>query len=123
VETGTPAARVWPLIGLALLTGGVAGAAVAQRGHNLVAGVTLVLLSVGVGCALADEVRSQARRAARWSGSDTAAALLLASHAVLALAAGQAEVLHAPLGTVLCTAYAGLCGYFVWRRRRTPVPA
>ncbi len=123
MNTGTHDARVWPLIGLALLTGGVASAAVAQRGHNVFAGVTLVLLSVGVGCALADEVRNQARRAARWSGSDTAATLLLAFHAVLPVAAGQAGVLHPPLGPVLCTAYAGLCGYFVWRRRRTLVAA
>ena len=64
VKTETPVARVWPLIGLALLTGGVASAGVAQGAHNAFAVVTLVLLSVGVGCALVDEVRSQARRAA-----------------------------------------------------------
>ena len=108
---------MWPLVGLALLTGGVASAGVAQGAHNAFAVVTLVLLSVGVGCALVDEVRSQARRAARWSGTDTANTLLLALHAVLALAAGQAGVLQAPLGAVLCSAYAALAGYFAWRRR------
>jgi hypothetical protein len=123
METDTQDARVWPLIGLALLTGGVASAGVAQRGHNLFAVVTLVTLSVGVGCALVDKVRNQARRPARWAGTDTANALLLALHAALAVAAGQAGVLHAPLGTILSAAYAGLCGYFVWHRRRATVTA
>ena len=123
METEPQDARVWPLIGLALLTGGVASAGVAQRGDNAFAVATLVLLSVGVGCALFDEVRNQARRASRWDGADTANALLLGLHAVLALGAGQAGVLHEPLGGVLCAAYAGLCGYFVLHRRRTVVTA
>ena len=118
MKTETDGARVWPLIGLALLTGGVASAAVAQRGHNVFAVVTLITLSVGVGCALFDEVRSQARRHSGWSGSDTANVLLLGLHALLALGAGQAGVLVFPLGTILFTAYAGLCAYYV-RRRRT----
>ena len=123
MKTKAQDARVWPLIGLALLSGGVASAGVAQRGHNVFAVVTLVTLGVGVGCALFDEVRNQARRAAGWSGTDTANALLLGLHAALALGAGQAGVVHPPLGAVLGAAYAALCGYFVWHRRRTVVTA
>jgi hypothetical protein len=123
VKTQPQDARVWPLIGLALLTGGVASAGVAQHGHNVFAVVTLVTLSIGVGCALFDEVRNQARRASGWTGSDTANALLLGLHAALALGAGQAGVLRAPLGSILFAAYAALCAYFIWHRRRTAVTA
>jgi protein-S-isoprenylcysteine O-methyltransferase Ste14 len=122
----TQHARIGPVVGLALLAGGTAGAAVSERGHSSWAVLTLVLLAFGVGCALVDEVRKQARRNARWNRTDTANAVLLGGYAAVALAATLVGVVRLPdqvVGALLAVAYAGLCGYFVWRRRRAVAPA
>jgi hypothetical protein len=116
----TQHAKTGPVIGLALLTGGTAGAAVSERGHSGFAALALLLLAGGVGCALVDEVRRQARRHAGWNRADTATALMLGLYAALALTAtlGVVNLPGQAIGTLLSTGYAALCGYYVWRRRR-----
>jgi hypothetical protein len=109
--------------GLALLAGGTAVAAVAGGGHSIFATVLLGMLAAGLGHALVDETRRQARRrsAGGWATQDTINTALLAAWAVgaltgtlLAVAPGLRAV---ELGLAL--AYAMLCSYFVVERCRT----
>ncbi|MEV6634454.1 hypothetical protein AB0M54_27275 [Actinoplanes sp. NPDC051470] len=116
-------ARVGTVSGLALLSGGTAIAAVAGGAHSIFATILLGMLAVGMGHALMEEIRRQARRSmAGWAAHDTVNAVLLASWAagalittVLAVAPGTVRA----VGLVLSLGYALSCAYFVVERRRT----
>lgn len=119
--TTTQRAKLGPVIGLALLAGGTATAAVSERGHSAVAVFTLFLLAIGVACALVDEVRRQAGRAGGWHRTDTLGVLLLGGTGVVALAATNLVTVHWPiqaLGNLLAIVYVSLSGFYAWRRRR-----
>lgn len=118
------AARVGTVSGLALLVGGTAAAAVTGGTHSVFATIMLGLLTAGMGHALLDEIRRQARRGSAhgWARHDTVNTLLLASWSVGALVA--AGLLVAPVavravGLTLSLGYAVSCAYFVIERRRT----
>ena len=118
------AARIGTVSGLALLTGGTAVAAVAGDAHSIFATVLLGMLAVGLGHALLDEIRRQARRSSvtGWAAHDTVNTLLLAAWSVGALtatilAAAPARVRAVSL--LLSVGYALSCGYLVVERRRT----
>ena len=124
-------ARVGTVSGLALLTGATAVAAVAGGRHSIFATLLLGVLALGMGHALLDELRRQARRrsAGGWAGQDTANTVLLASWTLFALltsvlAGAPTHVRAVAAGLTL--GYAFTCGYFVVERRRTitrtPVP-
>ncbi len=122
----TTHARIGPVVGLALLTGGTAGAAVSEGSRAGYAAFGLLLLTLGVGCALVDEVRRQARRHATWTRTDTVNAALLGGYAAVTLTGTVFGVLRLPeqvLGLLLSVAYGVLCGYFVWRRRQATAHA
>jgi hypothetical protein len=121
-------ARIGTVSGLALLTGGTAIAAVAGGAHSIFATVLLGLLTIGMGHALLDEIRRQARRKAPggWAPRDTINAVLLAGWSAVALittvlAAGPAPV--RAVGLSLSLGYAASCGYFVVQRRRAAAAA
>ncbi len=116
------AARVGTVSGLALLTGGTAVAAVGA--HSIFAAVLLGMLAAGMGHALLDEIRRQARRRSTpaWARHDTVNTVLLASWAAGALIATVLAVVPVPVravGLALTLGYAGSCAYFVAQRRRT----
>jgi hypothetical protein len=117
-------ARVGTVSGLALLTGGTAVAAVAGGAHSYFATIALGLLAIGMGHALLDETRRQARRGTTsgWTVQDTVNTVLLGSWAcgaVVATLLYPGSVLLRAVGVVLAVGYAAICGYFVWLRRRT----
>jgi hypothetical protein len=116
-------ARIGTVSGLALLTGGTAIAAVAGGAHSIFATVLLGMLAVGMGHALFEEIRRQARRQSPggWAARDTINTVLLASWSAVALittvlAAGPTPV--RAVGLSLSLGYATSCGYFVVHRRR-----
>jgi len=115
--------RVGTVSGLALLVGGTAVAAVAGETHSVFATVLLGLLACGMGHALLDETRRQARRQSLdgWATHDTINTALLGAWAGGALIATvQATPLHLRVvGLALTFAYAVVCGYFVVERCRT----
>jgi hypothetical protein len=117
-------ARVGTVSGLALLLGGTAVAAVAGGAHSIFATILLGMLAVGMGHALLEEIRRQARRrsAGGWAAQDTINTVLLACWSAgaliaTALAAGPPQV--RAVGLALSLGYAVSCGYFVVERRRT----
>jgi hypothetical protein len=117
------AARIGTVSGLALLGGGTAVAAVAGSARSVFATVLLGLLAVGMGHALLDEIRRQARRrsAAGWAAHDTANMVLLAGWAGAALIITILAVAPATVravGLALSLGYAASCAYFVFERRR-----
>jgi hypothetical protein len=116
-------ARVGTVSGLALLAGGTAIAAVAGGAHSIFATILLGMLAVGMGHALMEEIRRQARRSmAGWAAHDTVNAVLLASWAAGALITTVLAVHPATVravGLLLSLGYAMSCGYFVVERRRT----
>jgi hypothetical protein len=116
-------ARIGTVSGLALLTGGTAIAAVAGGAHSIFATVLLGMLALGMGHALLDEIRRQARRQSPcgWAPRDTINTVLLASWSAAALsttvlAAGPTPV--RAVGLSLSLGYAASCAYFVVHRRR-----
>lgn len=118
------AARIGTVSGLALLAGGTAIAAVAGGTHSIFATVLLGMLAVGMGHALLDEIRRQARRrsVAGWARHDTVNAVLLAAWAGGALSTtilAVAPTTVRAVGLALSLAYAVSCAYFVVERRRT----
>jgi hypothetical protein len=118
------AARIGTVSGLALLAGGTAIAAVAGGAHSVFATLLLGLLATGMGHALLDEIRRQARRrsAGGWAAHDTANTVLLASWAGGALiltVLAVAPVTVRAVGLTLSLGYAVSCAYFVIERRRT----
>ena len=118
------AARVGTVSGLALLAGGTAVAAVTGGAHSVFATILLGMLAAGMGHALLDEIRRQARRrsAAVWGRHDTVNAVLLGLWAAGALSATLLAVAPAAVrvvGLVLSLGYALSCAYFVVERRRT----
>jgi hypothetical protein len=117
------AARIGTVSGLALLMGGTAIAAVAGGARSAFATVLLGLLALGMGHALLDEIRRQARRSVGfWVAHDTANAVLLAGWAVGALIVTLLAVAPAAVravGLTLSLGYAVSCAYFVIERRRT----
>jgi hypothetical protein len=117
------AARIGTVSGLALLAGGTALAAAAGPARSAFATVLLGLLAAGMGHALLDEIRRQARRSADcWTAHDTANTVLLASWAGGALIATALAVTPATVravGLTLSLGYAVSCGYFVIERRRS----
>jgi len=125
-------ARVGTVSGLALLAGGTAIAAVAGGAHSIFATILLGMLTVGMGHALLEEIRRQARRSmAGWAARDTINAVLLAAWAAGALITTVLAVTPASVRVVglgLSLGYALSCAYFVLERRRTltatppPVP-
>ena len=125
------AARIGTVSGLALLAGGTAVAAAAGGTHSVFATVLLGMLAVGMGHALLDEIRRQARRRSvgGWARHDTVNTFLLAAWAGGALSATILLVAPTPLravGLVLSLGYAVTCAYFVFERHRTintPAPA
>jgi hypothetical protein len=117
------AARVGTVSGLALLTGGTAVAAVAGGAHSVFATILLGMLAAGMGHALLDEIRRQARRrsAAVWGRHDTVNAVLLGLWAAGALSATLLAVVPPAVrvvGLTLFLGYALSCAYFVVERRR-----
>jgi hypothetical protein len=117
-------ARTGTVSGLALLTGGTAVAALAGGHHSIFATILLGLLTLGMGHALLDEIRRQARRgpAAGWAVQDTLNTALLAGWALTALIASALTATPANVRAVcaaLAIGYAVTCGYFVAERRRT----
>lgn len=108
--------------GLALLAGGTAIAAVAGGAHSIFATILLGMLAVGMGHALMEEIRRQARRSiAGWATHDTVNAVLLASWAAGALITTVLAVAPASVravGLALSLGYALSCAYFVVQRRR-----
>ena len=117
-------ARVGTVSGLALLAGGTAVAAVAGGAHSVFATLLLGMLALGMGHALLDEIRRQARRRTRggWAVQDTINTALLACWAVGALTATVLAVMPATVravGALLTLGYAVSCAYFVRERRRT----
>lgn len=116
-------ARIGTVSGLALLTGSTAVAAAAGGAHSIFATILLGMLAIGMGHALLDEIRRQARRRSRtgWVGRDTANAVLLATWSAGALITTVLAVHPAAVqavGLVLSLGYALCCGYFVMERRR-----
>lgn len=116
-------ARVGTVSGLALLAGGTAVAAVAGGAHSVFATLLLGMLAVGMGHALLDEIRRQARRRTLggWAVQDTINTALLACWAVGALTATVLAVAPATVravGALLTLGYAVSCAYFVRERRR-----
>ncbi len=116
-------ARIGTVSGLALLAGGTAVAAVAGGAHSIFATILLAMLTIGMGHALLDEIRRQARRRSvpGWARHDTVNAVLLASWAAGALIATVLAVTPAAaraVGLALSLGYALSCGYFVIERRR-----
>jgi hypothetical protein len=115
-------ARIGTVSGLALLVGGTAVAAVAGGTHSIFATVLLGLLALGMGHALLEEIRRQARRESPdgWAGRDTINAMLLAIWAVGALIATVLAV-HPmtvrAVGLTLSLGYAVSCAHFVMERR------
>ncbi|GAA0474813.1 hypothetical protein, partial [Paractinoplanes deccanensis] len=120
-------ARVGTVSGLALLAGGTAMAAASGGGtHSVFATFLLVLLTAGLGHALAVEISRQARRGSppRWRRADTANAVLLGTWAELSLI--LAIVMPGPerfVGLGLAAAYTAGCVYFVTERRRAAATA
>ncbi|MFG1607129.1 hypothetical protein [Actinoplanes sp. NPDC049265] len=116
-------ARVGTVSGLALLAGGTAIAAVAGGAHSIFATILLGMLAVGMGHALMEEIRRQARRSMTgWAAHDTVNAVLLASWAAGALITTVLAVHPATVravGLLLSLGYALSCAYFVVERRRT----
>jgi hypothetical protein len=117
-------ARIGTVSGLALLAGGTAVAAVAGGRHSIFATILLGLLAVGMGHALLDEIRRQARRrtAGGWAVQDTVNTALLATWAAGALAASVligCPALVRAVGVALSLAYAAIGTYFVRERRRS----
>jgi hypothetical protein len=117
-------ARVGTVSGLALLAGGTAVAAVAGGAHSIFATALLGMLAVGMGHALLDETRRQARRQTigGWARQDTVNTALLAawaSGALLTTVLAVAPVHVRVVGLVLALGYAVICGYFVVERCRT----
>ena len=117
-------ARVGTVSGLALLLGGTAVAAVAGGAHSIFATVLLGLLTVGLGHALLEEIRRQARRRSPggWAAQDTINTVLLACWSAVALITTVLAVSPPPVravGLILSLGYAVSCGYFVVQRRRT----
>ena len=118
------AARVGTVGGLALLTGGTAVAAVAGGTHSVFATILLGMLTAGMGHALLDEIRRQARRgsATGWAPSDTINAVLLGSWAAGALTATVVIAMPVALravGVLLFLGYALSSAAFVVERRRS----
>jgi hypothetical protein len=116
-------ARIGTVSGLALLVGGTAVAAVAGGAHSIFATLLLGLLAVGMGHALLDEIRRQARRESPggWANHDTINAALLATWAIGALIATVLAVHPTTVravGLTLSLAYAVSCAHFVLERRR-----
>lgn len=121
-------ARVGTVSGLALLAGGTAVAAVAGGSRSVFASILLGLLAAGMGHALLDEIRRQARRRSTggWAWRDSVNAILLASWAAGALVMAVPAVASPPVravGFVLSLGYALICWYFVVERRRTTMTA
>ncbi len=117
-------ARVGTVSGLALLAGGTAVAAAAGGAHSIFATVLLGMLAAGMGHALLDEIRRQARRrsAAGWMRHDTINTVLLGSWSAAALGTTALAVAPVPVrvvGLALSFGYALSCAYFVVERRRT----
>ncbi|UQU64960.1 hypothetical protein COUCH_00925 [Couchioplanes caeruleus] len=116
-------ARVGTVSGLALLTGGMAVAAVAGGAQSIFASVLLGLLALGMGHALLTEIHRQARRrTTRWTAHDTANTTLLAIWSVAALAVALPAVVPLrvrAVGLLLTVGYALSSAYFVTERRRT----
>ena len=116
-------ARAGTVSGLALLGGGTAIAAVAGGAHSVFATILLGMLAVGMGHALMEEIRRQARRTmSGWAAHDTVNAVLLASWAGGALTATVLAVTPISVravGLILSLGYALSCAYFVFERRRT----
>ncbi|MGA5305240.1 hypothetical protein ACPCHT_35400 [Nucisporomicrobium flavum] len=116
-------ARVGTVSGLALLTGGMAVAAVAGGAQSIFATVLLGLLALGMGHALLTEIHRQARRrTARWAAHDTANATLLAIWSAAALGVALPAVVPLrvrAVGLLLTFAYALSSAYFVTERRRS----
>jgi hypothetical protein len=117
------AARIGTVSGLALLAGGTAVAAAAGGARSVFATVLLVLLTAGMGHALLDEIRRQARRrsAGGWATHDTLNTVLLASWAGAALIGTVLAVAPPTVraaGLTLTLGYAASCAYFVRERRR-----
>jgi hypothetical protein len=116
-------ARVGTVSGLALLAGGTAVAAVAGGAHSIFATILLGMLAAGMGHALMEEIRRQARRStAGWAAHDTVNAVLLAGWAAGALAATILAVHPGTVravGLLLSLGYAMSSAYFVVERRRT----
>jgi hypothetical protein len=117
-------ARVGTVSGLALLAGGTAVATVAGGAHSVFATILLGMLATGMGHALLDEIRRQARRRSvrGWATQDTVNTALLAGWAAGALI-GTVLVVAPPsvraVGLGLALGYALSCAYFVVERRRT----
>jgi hypothetical protein len=116
-------ARVGTVSGLALLTGGTAVAAVAGGAHSIFATILLGLLAVGMGHALLDEIRRQARRhtPGAWATQDTINTALLACWSTAALittAFAACSIQVRAVGLTLSLGYAVSCGHFVRERRR-----
>ena len=116
-------ARIGTVSGLALLAGGTAVAAVAGSAHSIFATLLLGLLAAGMGHALLDEIRRQARRrsVSTWAAHDTVNTVLLAGWAAGALVGSVLAVAPATVravGLTLSLGYALSCGYFVLERRR-----
>lgn len=115
------AARVGTVGGLALLAGGTAIGSVAGGTHSVLTTVALGLLAVGMGHALLDETRRQARRVTGgWAAEDIVNAVLLGAWAVGTLAVALLPVtpLVRAVAGALTVAYALICGSFIRQRRR-----
>jgi len=116
-------ARIGTVSGLALLAGGTAVAAVAGGTHSIFATILLGMLAAGIGHALVDEIRRQARRGSPgWAGHDTINTVLLGTWSVGTLIATVLAV-HTPsvraVGLTLALGYAVGCAHFVVERRHT----
>jgi hypothetical protein len=116
-------ARIGTVSGLALLAGGTAVAAVAGGAHSIFATILLGMLAAGMGHALVDEIRRQARRESPgWASHDTINTGLLATWSVGTLIAAVLAV-HTPsvraVGLTLSLGYALSCAHFVLERRHT----
>jgi hypothetical protein len=117
-------ARTGTVSGLALLAGGTAVAAVAGGAHSVFATVLLGMLATGMGHALLEETRRQARRrsAGGWARQDTVNAALLAAWSAGALTAtilAAASPQVRAVGAGLTIGYAAICGHFVVERCRS----
>jgi len=99
-------------------------AAVAGGAHSIFATILLGLLAIGLGHALLEEIRRQARRRSPggWAARDTINAVLLACWSAVALITTTLAVSPPQVravGLTLALGYAVSCGYFVVQRRRT----